>query len=49
MIAGDFAIILPLVVFGVISIVAGLLALLLPETMYKTLPDTVEDDKYFGR
>ncbi|CAG5134163.1 unnamed protein product [Candidula unifasciata] len=48
-IEGDFAVALPLIIFGVVSIAAGLLALLLPETAYRKLPDTVEDAKQFGR
>uniref|UniRef100_A0A0B7BP68 Major facilitator superfamily (MFS) profile domain-containing protein n=1 Tax=Arion vulgaris TaxID=1028688 RepID=A0A0B7BP68_9EUPU len=46
---GHLAVALPLIIFGSISIAAGLLALLLPETAYKTLPDSIEDAKNFGR
>ncbi|XP_013061478.2 organic cation transporter protein-like [Biomphalaria glabrata] len=48
-ISGDMAVVLPLLIFGGASIFAGLLALLLPETANKMLPDTVEDAKNFGR
>ncbi|KAH9525165.1 hypothetical protein Btru_000519 [Bulinus truncatus] len=46
---GDMAVVLPLLIFGGTSIVAGLLALLLPETAHKMLPESVEDAKNFGR
>ncbi|XP_071800669.1 organic cation transporter protein-like isoform X2 [Asterias amurensis] len=40
---------LPLVLFGGPSILAGLLALLLPETKGRSLPETVEEAEQFGR
>ncbi|KAH9525170.1 hypothetical protein Btru_000526 [Bulinus truncatus] len=46
---GEMAVMLPLLIFGGTSTVTGLLALLLPETTNKTLPDSVEDAKNFGR
>ncbi|ESO84002.1 hypothetical protein LOTGIDRAFT_108526 [Lottia gigantea] len=46
---GELELALPLIVFGICSVVAGLLALLLPETMNRNLPDTIEDAKSFGR
>ncbi|XP_021380062.1 organic cation transporter protein-like [Mizuhopecten yessoensis] len=38
----------PLVVFGVATIVAGVLALHLPETLNQDLPETIEDGILFG-
>ncbi|XP_060068369.1 organic cation transporter protein-like, partial [Ylistrum balloti] len=38
----------PLITFGSASVVAGLIALLLPETINKDLPDTIEEGKQFG-
>ncbi|BFZ09185.1 hypothetical protein BsWGS_12224 [Bradybaena similaris] len=49
LIEGDFSVALPLLIFGGASILAGLLALSLPETSDKALPETVEEAKYFGR
>ncbi|XP_035825611.1 solute carrier family 22 member 1-like [Aplysia californica] len=46
---GDIAVALPLIVFGGLCLTAGLLDLLLPETLNRKLPDTVEDAKNFGR
>ncbi|XP_038066340.1 organic cation transporter protein-like [Patiria miniata] len=40
---------LPLLLFGVPSILAGLLAFLLPETRGKCLPETVEEAEQFGK
>ncbi|XP_070558286.1 organic cation transporter protein-like [Ptychodera flava] len=40
---------LPFIVMGVTSVIAGLLALLLPETRNKTLPETLEEGEAFGR
>ncbi|XP_043232281.1 organic cation transporter protein-like [Amphibalanus amphitrite] len=39
---------LPVILFGITSILAGLLALLLPETKGKALPDTIEQGEVFG-
>ncbi|XP_055889980.1 organic cation transporter protein-like isoform X3 [Biomphalaria glabrata] len=48
-ISGDMAVVLPLLIFGGASIIAGLLALLLPETANQTLPDTLKDAKNLGK
>lgn len=40
---------LPLIIFGAGSVAAGLLALLLPETKNKRLPETLEDGEIFGK
>ncbi|XP_022110872.1 organic cation transporter protein-like [Acanthaster planci] len=40
---------LPFVLFGSLSIAAGLLALLLPETNNKKLPETLEEGEAFGK
>ncbi|XP_067010714.1 organic cation transporter protein [Anabrus simplex] len=40
---------LPQLTFGALTFMAGLLALILPETMNKTLPDTVEEGERFGK
>ena len=47
--SGDWGVALPLLIFGGLSVVAGLLVLFLPETSNTILPDTVEDAKNFGR
>ena len=39
----------PGVVFGIISIIVGLLTLLLPETLNRPLADTVEDIEKWNR
>ena len=46
---GDFGVALPSLVFGILSVVAGIFALSLPETRNKKLPETVKDAKNFGR
>lgn len=39
----------PLVIFGVLSLVSGLLSLYLPETLNKKLPETIEEGERFGK
>ena len=38
---------LPLLVFGVLSIVGGFLALPLPETRHRPLPETIDDVEHY--
>ncbi|XP_076078180.1 organic cation transporter protein-like [Mytilus galloprovincialis] len=40
---GDLGKTLPMVIFGVSSVIAGLLSFYLPETRYKDLPESIED------
>lgn len=40
---------LPLILFGGLSIISGLLGFLLPETLNTTLPDTVEEAENIGK
>ncbi|GFR96365.1 organic cation transporter protein [Elysia marginata] len=47
--AGGLGIALPLLIFGALSITAGLLVLFLPETRNTDLPETLEDAKKFGK
>ncbi|KAK6170807.1 hypothetical protein SNE40_019111 [Patella caerulea] len=46
-IGGDFGRAMPLMVFGGLSTAAGLLCLLLPETLNKDLPETIVDGEHF--
>jgi len=39
----------PIIIFGLTSLLAGLLTLLLPETKDKVLPDTIEEGENFGK
>ena len=43
LIGGTMADILPILVFGITSVVAGILALLLPETRNKYMPENIHD------
>ena len=49
MIGGKFGMIEPLVIFGALSIISGLLLFLLPETHKQKLPDTIAEGEQFGR
>lgn len=40
---------LPLVIFGSLALLSGCLALLLPETLNKKLPETIKDGERFGK
>ena len=46
---GDFGTALPLIIFGGLSVIAGVLSLFLPETKGKILPETIEDAEQFGK
>ncbi|XP_046326538.2 organic cation transporter protein-like [Haliotis rufescens] len=48
-VGGDFGRALPLLMFGGLAVLAGLLSLLLPETLDRDLPETIEDGIKFGR
>lgn len=40
---------LPLLVFGVVAFIAGILAKFLPETLGRKLPDTIEEAENIGK
>lgn len=40
---------LPLVIFGMLTFISGLLSLYLPETLGKKLPETIEEGELFGK
>jgi OCT family organic cation transporter-like MFS transporter 4/5 len=40
---------LPLIVYGVFAFSGGLLSLLLPETLNRQLPETIEDGENFDK
>ncbi|KAM0730118.1 Organic cation transporter protein [Formica fusca] len=40
---------LPLVIFGTCALFGGLMSLLLPETLNKKLPETIQDGELFGK
>lgn len=39
----------PLLIFGTLSFISGLLSLYLPETLNKKLPETIEEGEHFGK
>ncbi|XP_072019159.1 organic cation transporter protein-like [Amphiura filiformis] len=49
LVLGDYWKPLPLIIFGACSISAGLLALILPETKGKALPETLQEGELFGK
>ena len=40
---------LPLVIFGTFTFLAGILASMLPETLNRSLPDSIKDAENFGK
>lgn len=40
---------LPLIIFGALSLIGGILSLLLPETLNRKLPETIEEGEQFGK
>ncbi|XP_060578138.1 organic cation transporter protein-like [Ruditapes philippinarum] len=46
---GSFGEVLPQIMFGACSVIAGMTSLLLPETNGKPLPETVFDAVQFGK
>ncbi|KAJ8314567.1 hypothetical protein KUTeg_006717, partial [Tegillarca granosa] len=49
LVTGKFGQALPLVIFGACSVSAGLLALALPETLGRKLPDTIKEAETFSK
>ncbi|XP_058806024.1 carcinine transporter isoform X2 [Phymastichus coffea] len=45
---GNENLVLPLVVMGIISVIGGISALRLPETLHQRLPETIEEGEIFG-
>ena len=48
-IKGDVGQALPFVIFGGLSFLAGIMALVLPETLGVNLPDTIREAEQFGK
>jgi hypothetical protein len=46
---GSEMLVLPLVVMGIISAIGGVVGLRLPETLFKKLPQTMEEGEEFGK
>nr|CAH7722372.1 unnamed protein product [Callosobruchus chinensis] len=40
---------LPLLIFGSLSLLGGIISLVLPETLNKKLPETIEEGEAFGK
>ncbi|XP_041374429.1 organic cation transporter protein-like [Gigantopelta aegis] len=49
LVSGNWSKALPLVVFGGLTCLAGIMSLLLPETNNRTMPETIADARRFGR
>lgn len=45
---GEYSHVLPLVVMGTLSVMGGVSALFLPETLWKPLPNTMREGESFG-
>jgi OCT family organic cation transporter-like MFS transporter 4/5 len=45
---GDFWKPLPYIIFGTMAVTGGLLSLMLPETVNKNLPETIQDGEHYG-
>jgi len=46
---GSEVLVLPLVVMGILSAIGGIVGLRLPETLFKKLPQTIEEGEEFGK
>jgi OCT family organic cation transporter-like MFS transporter 4/5 len=46
---GDVGRVLPMSVFGASAVIVGLMSLILPETLNRKLPETIEDAIAFDR
>ena len=49
LVGGKFGVALPQLVFGSLSIIGGIAAIFLPETLNKFLPETIEQGENFGK
>ena len=45
---GNYSYVLPLVIMGSLSVMGGISALFLPETLWTHLPNTLEESEDFG-
>jgi hypothetical protein len=45
---GSYSHVLPLVIMGTLSVIGGMAALFLPETLWTHLPNTLEEGEDFG-